>query len=282
MNNATILLNKSQSDTIYSLHRYYDLLTAYKGLDYTQTKKLGDLKNDYKEAILEKNKIISEINAGDLLPEELASLESTLSGYRKLVGNSNYQSPPEEVFYEEGQSTDIQPSQLGELGLKYFNYLKYLNLYLENNKVASDKTSIYDSYMKLKEDKQKLWFDLKEKFGDFLIEGYYENEVENDSYSLLLQTLENSKDYFKLAEDYSLTYLDGSQIIGKDLDLIEVGDFIKIRGEKLGVINDEKNEVQVSEISRELRDFSNITLTVNKIKTNSNLIEKLLSSVAKK
>ena len=282
MDKATVSYSTNESNTIYSLHKYFDLLTIYKGLNYTSQIKLNQLKNTYIENIQIKNDILTEIAAqGSDTPEELSGLQADLAAYRTQVGNSEYDVGTK-TFYEEGYGITTLPSQPGELGLKYLNYKKFLDIYLSSTSYTEDSPSIYPLYKKLQSDKQKIWFDLKEKFGDILTEGYYENTVENDSYSLFIQTLENSKDFFKPAEDYSLTYLDGSQIVGKDIDLIQVGDFIQIRGEKLGILSNEVNEVQVSSVSRDLRDFSNINIAVNKIKTHHSIIEKLLSSVAKK
>ena len=59
-----------------------------------------------------------------------------------------------------------------------------------------------------------------------------------------------------------------------NIDLIQVGDFIKINLENLGVMDEERNEVQVYSIQRELRDLSNISLTVGKVNRNTTLVEK--------
>jgi hypothetical protein len=61
-----------------------------------------------------------------------------------------------------------------------------------------------------------------------------------------------------------------------------VGDMIKIRGERLGIIDRENNMLQVNSINRDLRDFSNIQLTVDKVRRNSILVEKLLAGLNKK
>lgn len=130
--------------------------------------------------------------------------------------------------------------------------------------------------------KQDFWFNLKSDYQDFLSEGFYENEVENDSISLYKQALETYKYYKRPNEEYSATYIDAGDLIGQNIDLIEVGDIIKIAREPLGLSDYEENEIRVTNVNRELRNKSNISLGVDNLKTMSSIIQKLLSSVAKK
>jgi len=88
--------------------------------------------------------------------------------------------------------------------------------------------------------------------------------------------------YNRPSEDYGIQYLDGSDLVGVDIPLIEVGDFIKVTEEPLGIIPYENNEIRVTGISRNLRENANISLTVSNVRKIPTLLEKLLSSVAKK
>lgn len=169
--------------------------------------------------------------------------------------------------------------------LTYFNYPRSsASEFLESSYELWDLefTGIKQKFITQDEIKQNFWFKLKSDYQDFLSEGFYENEVENDSISLYRQALETYKYYKRPNEEYSATYIDASDLIGQNIDLIEVGDVIKIAREPLGLSDYEENEIRVTNISRELRDKSNISLGVDNLKTMSSLIQKLISSVAKK
>ena len=79
------------------------------------------------------------------------------------------------------------------------------------------------------------------------------------------------------SEDYSITYIDSSNIIGKNIDLIGVGDYIKISDRRLGILNNANNEIQVSAISRNLKDSSSIQLTVEQTRRIDSIVEKMIA-----
>jgi hypothetical protein len=47
-------------------------------------------------------------------------------------------------------------------------------------------------------------------------------------------------------------------------------------------MEEERNEVKVNSISRELRDISNISLSVDNANRNTSLVEKILASISQK
>jgi hypothetical protein len=91
-----------------------------------------------------------------------------------------------------------------------------------------------------------------------------------------------SREHFAPQENYSLSYLNSSDLVNININPISVGDFIKIRGEDLGILNSASNELQVVAISEILREENNISLTVNKIRRNDILVQKLLLGLVNK
>ena len=203
-----------------------------------------------------------------------SALKKDLNAYKAVVGNWTY---------EEDTNSLIEGNETGRLTIFYEFFSKFLTEYkATGDKIIIDKIdSIYYKYKKLQKDKNDFWFELKKDYGQYLYEGFYENEIEVSSWSLLLQALKIIKYHQTPSEEYSLTYIDGSQILGKEIELIKVGDYIKIRSEKLGLVESESNEIQVTAISRSLRDFSNIQLTVNQTRRTDSIIENLISGLNK-
>lgn len=81
------------------------------------------------------------------------------------------------------------------------------------------------------------------------------------------------------SEEYGLTYLDGSSLLDRCIDLVRVGDFIKIREERLGIMREASNEIQVSSVARDLRDSSNISLSVDQVRRSDRIIEQLIKDL---
>ena len=125
---------------------------------------------------------------------------------------------------------------------------------------------------------------MKKKYPELLLEGYYTNETENDSFNLMAQALENYKYHNRPSEEYGITYIDVQDLEGES-SLVEVGDRVEVKSRMLRDLmpNDKKEQkkLQVTSITRELRDPSNIQLEVSPIKK-SNLSEKLLDLIKRK
>lgn len=181
--------------------------------------------------------------------------------------------------YFKGEET-LYPTYPGKFTLIYEKYKSaFEDFLLQEPFSIGFKDTVLGKLILKKQEKDKFWFDLKKEYGRYLYEGFYENNLESDFVSLYKQGLENSKKYDRPNENYSLTYIDASDIIGINIEQIKVGDYIKISGQKLGIIEDERNEIQVVSISKELRDSSNISLTVDNARRNDSLVEKILSGL---
>lgn len=74
-----------------------------------------------------------------------------------------------------------------------------------------------------------------------------------------------------------MTYIDISDIMGANAFMLKVGDIIKLQErDKLGVMVDEENEIQITSIDRNLRSAAEISLGVNRVNYTNQIIEKLL------
>jgi hypothetical protein len=185
--------------------------------------------------------------------------------------------------YFTGPQGSLLPTQPGRYTLMYENYSKFFDEYL-TTKFSSilEEDTIISRFNDIKLKKQKFWYDLKKDYGQYLVEGYYENTIESDSLNLYRQALLISREHFAPQENYSLSYLNSSDLVNININPIFVGDFIKIRGEDLGILNSASNELQVVAISEILREENNISLTVNKIRRNDILVQKLLLGLVNK
>ena len=130
-----------------------------------------------------------------------------------------------------------------------------------------------------REKREKIWFELKQKYPEFLLEGYYTNETENDAYNLLQQAKASYKYHNKPSEEYSITYIEAQDLVG-DANDVRVGDKVAIKSrmrDQLGL----SDRLQVTAISRELRDPGNIQIEVSTIRRD-NLLEKVFGLVKRK
>ena len=156
-----------------------------------------------------------------MLEAQIATLEKDLDAYITAVGD-----------YTETNGVLVKKTIAGKYTIFYEFFSKFYPLYNPEDKELLNKENIYKTYRELKAEKDKFWYDLKSLYGDYLYEGYYENNIESSSWNLFLQAQKILRNHQTPSEDYSITYIDGSQVVGKNIDLIGVGDYIKIRGEK--------------------------------------------------
>jgi hypothetical protein len=125
--------------------------------------------------------------------------------------------------------------------------------------------------------KQNFWYNLKEDRQHLFSEGYYENSIETNSESLLEQVEVIYQDYKKPLEDFTITYIDISDIIGLNIQDISVGDFITLREDMLEIQNTSTSKLKVASISRTLRDKANISLQIYRYSLINNILEKIVA-----
>lgn len=155
----------------------------------------------------------------------------------------------------------------------FFNYKT--DYYAEPNYIDYSSNNLYGLYSTAKDTKDTLWFNIKKDYGDILYEGYYKNELETNSISLYNQAVINKEIYKIPEEDYDITYLDASQILGININQTIVGDKINIISNNLGILEEHINEIQITGISKNLRDDMNIKLSVS-LNKDITYLEKLL------
>ena len=224
------------------------------------------------------------------------------ANYRDSSGNimtpiTNKVTPDHaKVFFSQperftGASTESKQfgyaTKKGRLSLKQERFQMFME---EREKLVLDSTktlypdSTHGQVVQAQKEKEKVWFNMKKKYPELLLEGYYTNETENDSFNLMAQALENYKYHNRPSEEYGITYIDVQDLEGES-SLVEVGDRVEVKSRMLRDLmpNDKKEQkkLQVTSITRELRDPSNIQLEVSPIKK-SNLSEKLLDLIKRK
>ncbi len=173
-------------------------------------------------------------------------------------------------------------------GLENYGKYCYIVKYFEEYNTQYKLEPLYQDYTDnactqydaAKLEKDNLMYEIKNNYGQFLYEGFYKNDLEINPVSLYNQAILYSENYKQPSEEYSITYLDISNIIGQDLTSIQVGDKINIINNNLGILEETTNEIQVSSISRNLRMFNGIQLTISR-QRNLDYLEKLLLGIAK-
>ena len=133
-----------------------------------------------------------------------------------------------------------------------------------------------------------LWQQIYNNYGDCIYETKYENSDELDSVSLYNQgILAFAKQRFPVPS-YSVTGLDIGQLEPVGIPRLSIGSKIRVYNKFLN-LNDgaednlsfQNNELIVTQITYDLRNAAKVTISVEKVQTYENIIEKLLLSVKK-
>ena len=210
------------------------------------------------------------------LPRFLVEAKTIIEGYeedvatfKKGIGNYN---PETEEF------------DLNELGL--FNFM------LKKFDVAgkyNPETQELDNYVPLnfvpivlrlrneKLRKQQFWYELKKNRQHLFVEGYYDNDIETSPQTLKDQAEAIYADHKTPNENFGITYIDISDIVGIDVEEIQVGDFVRIKDESSPVAINPESKLKIASISKVLRDKGNISLTIYRY----NLIKRILERIIK-
>ena len=185
-------------------------------------------------------------------------LESRLEDYKAGIG---------ETLQEGG----LRP---GKFTLIKERFEHFLNLYSEP---VPSKT-IMDIYRESDLAKKEFWYNLKKDRQHIFPEGYYQNEFETNVGSLKAQAEVIYSEHQKPQENFSITYINISDIIGKNLEDIRIGDFVLLREAQLAVQQNEQSKLKVASISRSLRDKANISLTIYRYNLINNMLEKIIAN----
>lgn len=133
-----------------------------------------------------------------------------------------------------------------------------------------------------------LWQQIYNDYGDCIYETKYENTDELNSVSLYNQgILAFVKQKFPVPS-YSVTGLDIGQLEPIGIPRLSIGSKIRVYNKYLNLNDGEvdnlsfqNNELIVTQITYDLRNAAKVTISVEKVQTYENIIEKLLLSVKK-
>lgn len=173
-----------------------------------------------------------------------------------------------------GETLPQGGSRPGKFTLIKERFEHFLNLYSEP---VPNKT-IMDIYRESELAKKEFWYNLKKDRQHIFVEGYYQNEFETNVGSLKAQAEVIYSEHQKPLENFNITYINISDIIGKNLQDIRVGDFVLLRENQLTVSQSAESKLKVASISRSLRDKANISLTIYRYNLINNILEKIIAN----
>jgi hypothetical protein len=135
-----------------------------------------------------------------------------------------------------------------------------------------------ERYRETIQEKQTFWYNLKNTYGQHIfLEGYYSNTIESSPENLKNQAEAIYREHQKPIEDFSITYIDVKDIIGINIQDLKVGDYVKIRDEYSEIQEIEDSKLQVSGITRSLRNSSNIQLKILRYNMINKILEKIIA-----
>lgn len=175
-----------------------------------------------------------------------------------------------------GYNPDTKTLSTTELG-KYTLIKKLLNDYdsLYTTKTGVDRQlPVYKSAVN---SKQNFWYNLKENRQHIFQEGYYENTSYGTADQLFLQGEFIYEDHKVPNSSLNVSYINISDIIGKNVNEIEVGDFIHIREDKINFF-DEETQLKVAGFSKSLRNDKDIKINIFRYNLYDTILEKIMAS----
>lgn len=274
---------------------FFEALRTYRGYNFIE-EKLNNIKKEIMSFIKEKENTIEEIlslefeltEATEATEEEKISINQNISYLQTYLDDIQVKIGNIELDLNEDL---ILSREIGTLGLQYQRFKHYLEEkeyeletgyrnYLEEvlDIDLNNENPIFQKYLNIQDEKRKIWFDLKKDYGEFLLEGYYENEIETDPEKLYREGLLFANGVKEPLQDYNLSYLDISNLTERDIKDLKAGDVIKIRHKNFNLSEKEIN-VQIQNITKELRNQGNITLGIDRLEYQQKLVEKLLKKL---
>lgn len=154
----------------------------------------------------------------------------------------------------------------------YIMLLKYLDQYYENRPM----TMYYD----LQRQQEETWRNIYREYPGLLLEGNFTSDSATNSKDLLFLAKNAFKDLSNPERNYSLTFIDISSLRGYEGQHLEIGTSIQLDVneyvEEYGDLSQALSQfLFISDISYDLRKDSDINLTVNIIKYQDKLIQRL-------
>lgn len=141
-----------------------------------------------------------------------------------------------------------------------------------------------DTYKNKQEEHNRIWNDIYQQFPGIIFENTYSNQDVTTSQELYNLAKNYFKDMSYPERNYSLSLIDNSSLLGYNGQEIAVGDGILLDVEEY---YDEYDDVRktlsqylfITDISYTLRSASDIQLTVNSIKYQEKLIQRLVKLI---
>lgn len=124
--------------------------------------------------------------------------------------------------------------------------------------------------------KNDFWYNIKNDRQHLFQEGYYENSSFGTAEQLYLQGEFIYQNHKEPQANISTTYVNISDIIGKNVNEIDIGDFIKIRENKINFLNEE-TKLKVAGITKNLRNDKNISLTIFRYNLYDSILERIMA-----
>lgn len=154
----------------------------------------------------------------------------------------------------------------------YIMLIRYLYQYYNNKPM--------EQYYNLQKAHDNLWHQIYQEYPGLLLEGNYTNEDAIDSKDLLFLAKNAFKDLSNPERNYSLTFIDIHSLRGYEGQKLAIGDSIQLDIndyiEEYGDLSQALSQfLFISDISYDLRKDSDINLTVNIIKYQDKLIQRL-------
>lgn len=164
---------------------------------------------------------------------------------------------------------------------EYFNGL-YIMQYNIFKKFFSNLSCT--AYENAKQEHDRIWNNLYQQFPGIILENTYSNKDATTSTELFTLSTNAFKDMSQPENGYSISLIDAADIMGYSGQEITVGDAIRINANEFySEANTLKNALSqflfVTDISYDLRKDTDIQLTVNSIKYQDKLIQRLVKLI---
>lgn len=229
--------------------------------------------NNIKNAkILENNKVIQ--NMLQVLGEDINNIYVEEQNTSNNIGRKTY-------YYAETGGTKWN-ELLPQLSSQGKNFEDFNGLYVMAYKILSksfSNDSLYN-YYKAKEEHEQIWNNLYRKFPGIILENVYRNEIATSSQDLYLLAKNAFTDLSYPEKGYSISLIDINNIQGYKGQELKIGDGILIDSEEyyneMDIIKKALSQyLFITDISYDLRKDNDISLTVNSIKYQNKLIQRL-------
>ena len=236
-----------------------------------------DLENPQPEDIVEAgdydaglcNFLVTE----NLMPSTWAAVEERLASINQKFDDRIYQKQLGEGSFSHLAGSEVELN-IDETTLGRWTHIqKYFNKTRVN--FIPINTPIMENYRKEWQKKLNFWYELKEDRQHIFLEGYFEDDVESNAEDLKTKAEIVYQNHKTPNEDFGISYIDPSEILGLEINALRVGDFVKFKDSSLN----EESRLKVASISRVLKQNSNITVNIYRYNMVNQLLEQMIARI---